>query len=62
MFVVFKLYQIILTMIIYFNETNNITKTYNPFKKQKHNLNSYFFNDTDNNKLLFKCIIEIIKK
>ena len=28
-------------MIIYFNETNNITK--------KYNINSYFFNDTDNN-------------
>ena len=28
-------------MIIYFNENNNITKQYN--------LNSYFFNDTNNN-------------
>jgi len=44
-------------MIIYFNKTNNITK--------KYNLNSYFFNDTNNNLyyniFLFKGIIEIMK-
>ena len=28
-------------MIIYYNDTNNITT--------KYNLNSYFFNDTNNN-------------
>ena len=32
-------------MIIYFYETNNITKIYNP--------NSYFFNNTNNNLYYF---------
>jgi len=44
-------------MIIYFNETNIIPKEYN--------LNSFFFNDTNNNlyyrKKLLKAIIGIMK-